>query len=98
MTFKCSGIIFANLAWYRLTKNLVPFLDPKVHLFENSSLKIKALLHCIIVIRIKKYTTDRQQKDRRITDGEMADNSRGHTDKQTDSRQIDKPTNKKTNR
>ena len=29
------GRDFANLAWYRRTKHLVPLFDPKVHLFEN---------------------------------------------------------------
>ena len=31
-------------SWYRRTKDLVPLFDPKVHLFENSSLKIMAQL------------------------------------------------------
>ena len=31
------GTIFANLAWYRRIKDLVPLLDPKVTLFENSN-------------------------------------------------------------
>ena len=35
---KCSGTVFANLAC--VSKDLVPLFDPKVHLFENSSLKI----------------------------------------------------------
>ena len=30
---------------YRHTKDLVPLFDPKVHLFENSILKIMAQLH-----------------------------------------------------
>ena len=38
------GNSFANLAWYRRTKDLVPLFDPKVHLFENSLLKILAQL------------------------------------------------------
>ena len=36
----------ANLAWYRGMKDLVPLFDPKVTLFENSSIKILAQLHC----------------------------------------------------
>ena len=44
-TFKCSGTVFTNLAWYRRTKDLVPLFDQKLHLFENSSLKIMAQLH-----------------------------------------------------
>ena len=43
-TFKWSGTVFANLAWYRRTKDLVPLFDPKVHLFENSISKILAQL------------------------------------------------------
>ena len=43
-TFKCSVIVFENLAWYGHTKDLVPLFDPKVHLFENSILKIMAQL------------------------------------------------------
>ena len=43
-TFKCSETAFANLAWYRRTKDLVPLFDPKVHHFENSILKIMAPL------------------------------------------------------
>ena len=38
------GNSFSNLAWYRCTKDLVPHFDPKVLLFENSSLKIMAQL------------------------------------------------------
>ena len=34
------GNSFANFAWYRRTIGLVPLFDPKVHLFENSLLKI----------------------------------------------------------
>ena len=49
MTFKknsvSSGTVFANLAWYRRTKDLVPFFGSKVHLFENSLLKIQAQLY-----------------------------------------------------
>ena len=36
--------MFMNLAWYRRTKALVPPFDPKVHLFENSLLKLLAQL------------------------------------------------------
>ena len=36
----------ANLAWYRRSKDLVPLIDPKVQLFENSLLKILAQLQC----------------------------------------------------
>ena len=36
--------VFANLAWYRRTKDLEPLIDPKVHLFENSLLKMLAQL------------------------------------------------------
>ena len=43
---KCSETDFANLAWYRRTKDLVPLFDPKVHLIENSLLKILAQLKC----------------------------------------------------
>ena len=43
-TFKCSATVFANLTWYGSTKDLVPLFDPKVHLFENSLLKILAPL------------------------------------------------------
>ena len=39
------GNSFANLSWYRRTKDLVPLFDPKVHLFENSFLKIVAHMH-----------------------------------------------------
>ena len=39
---KCFETVFANLAWYRRTKDLVPLFDPKMHLFENSLLKIMA--------------------------------------------------------
>ena len=42
---ECSATVFANLAWYRRTKDLVPLFDPKVNLFENSLLKILAQLH-----------------------------------------------------
>ena len=38
------GNSFANLTWYRRTKDLVPLFDPKEHLFENSLLKILAQL------------------------------------------------------
>ena len=41
-TFKCSGTVFVNLAWYRRTKDVVPLFDPKVNLFENSLLKMLA--------------------------------------------------------
>ena len=42
------GNSFANLAWYRRTKDLVPLFEPKVHVFENSLLKIMAQLYqCI---------------------------------------------------
>ena len=34
------GTVFANLTWYRRRKDLVPLVDPKVNLFENSLLKI----------------------------------------------------------
>ena len=30
-----SGTVFANLAWYRRTKDLMPIFDPKVHLYEK---------------------------------------------------------------
>ena len=40
MTFKCSGTVFANLARYRRTKDLVPLFGLNVHLFEKSLLKI----------------------------------------------------------
>ena len=43
-TIKCSGTIIANFAWYRRTKDSVSLFDPKVHLFENSLLKILAQL------------------------------------------------------
>ena len=43
-TIKCSGTIIANFAWYRRTKDSVSLFDPKVHLFENSILKILAQL------------------------------------------------------
>ena len=43
-TFNCSETVFANLAWYRRTKDLVPLFYPKVHLLENSLLKILAQL------------------------------------------------------
>ena len=33
------GNSFANLAWYRRTKDFVPLFDTKEHLFENSLLK-----------------------------------------------------------
>ena len=38
------GTVFAYSSWYRLTKDLVPLLDPKVHLLENSLQKIVAQL------------------------------------------------------
>ena len=38
------GTVFANLAWYRRTKDLVPLFYPKVHIFENSLLNILAHL------------------------------------------------------
>ena len=38
------GNTFANLAWYRRTKDLVPLFDPIVHHFANSLLKILAQL------------------------------------------------------
>jgi len=34
--FGCLVTVFANLAWYRGNKDLVPHFDPRVHLFENS--------------------------------------------------------------
>ena len=37
--------IFCEMALYRRTKDLVPLFDPKVHLFENSLLKMLAQLH-----------------------------------------------------
>ena len=43
-TFKCSGTVFANLARYRRTKNLLSLFDPKIHLFENILLQILAQL------------------------------------------------------
>ena len=33
--------------WYRRTKDLVPLFDLKVHLFENSLIKILAQLICL---------------------------------------------------
>ena len=50
-TFKCSGT--ANLAWYRRTNDLVSLFDPKVHLFENSLLKILAQLQWNIIGKMK---------------------------------------------
>ena len=38
---------FKNLAWYRRTKDLVPLFYLKLHIFENSILKIKAELNCL---------------------------------------------------
>ena len=37
----------ANLTWYRRIKDLVPLVDPKVHLSENSSLKSMAQLYFV---------------------------------------------------
>ena len=36
--------VFESLAWFWSTKDLVPLFYPKVHLFENSLLKILAQL------------------------------------------------------
>ena len=44
MTDHCTGTDFANLAWYRRNKYLLPLFDPKVHLFDNSLLEILAQL------------------------------------------------------
>ena len=44
-TSKCSGTVFANLAWYWRTNDLVPFFYTKVHLFENSLLIFLAQLY-----------------------------------------------------
>ena len=51
-TFKFPGTVFANLAWYRRTKDLVPLFDPKVHILENSLLKILAQLTIKVFISI----------------------------------------------
>ena len=50
-TFNCVGTVFANLAGYRRTKDLVPLFDPKVHLFENSLLTILAQLQWVTIHR-----------------------------------------------
>ena len=44
------NIFCSNLAWYRRTKDLVLLFDLKVHLFENSLLKMLAqlLLRCTV--------------------------------------------------
>ena len=39
------GNSFFEFAWYRRTKDLIMLFDPKVHLFENSLLKVLAQLH-----------------------------------------------------
>ena len=39
------GNSFFEFAWYRRTKDLIMLIDPKVHLFENSLLKVLAQLH-----------------------------------------------------
>ena len=41
---------FANLAWYRHTKDLVPLFDPTVHLFEIILLKILDSCHVKITL------------------------------------------------
>ena len=46
-----SRTVFANLAWYRGTKDLVPLFDTKVNLFENSLPKMLAQLK-------RDYSTD----------------------------------------
>ena len=49
------GPVYANLAWYRRTKDLVPLFDTKVHLFENSLIKILAQLIRRYTFRISLY-------------------------------------------
>ena len=46
-----SGTVFANLAWYRRTKDAA--FDPKVHLFENS---LAQPPHIFLRYGIKDYT------------------------------------------
>ena len=45
-----SMALVANLDWYRRTNDLVPIFDPKVHLFENSLLKIRAQLIWLLLV------------------------------------------------
>ena len=40
------GNSFCEFGWYRRTKDLVPLFDPKVHIFENSILKMLSQLLC----------------------------------------------------
>ena len=52
--------VFANFAWYRRTKDLVPLFNPKVQLFENSLLKILAKLQ-----QNRKKSEENENKNRK---------------------------------